>query len=127
MVDDETSVVSLLREALENEGYGIETATSGAEAIRKIESLPLDAIISDLKMPGKGGKDVYLYCVENKPILANRFLLLTGDVVGQEAYRFTEKYNVLYVSKPFDLKEFLSSVKFLFQHGHENNEESTMH
>jgi len=91
VVDDEPSVVSLLKEALENEEYSIETATSGAEALRKIEKLPLDAIISDLKMPGKGGEDIYLYCTENKPDLANRFLLLTGDVVGHEAFRFIEK------------------------------------
>ena len=48
-------------------------------------------------MPVKSGEDIYLYCKEERPELAQRFLLLTGDVVGQAAYHFIEKYNVPYV------------------------------
>lgn len=115
VVDDEISVLELIKEALEHEGYTVETATRGEEAIRKIEERQIQAIISDLKMPGESGEDIYLYCKEKRPDLVKRFLLLTGDVVGQDAFRFIEEHNVQSISKPFDLKEFISSIHRLLK------------
>ena len=117
VVDDEASVVDLVREALEREDYAVETATDGNSALRKIEQSRFDAVGSDIKMPGKSGTDLYLYCQEQQPDLAGHFLLLTGDVAGHDSLRFIEEHKVPYVSKPFDLKKFISSVAFLFQKG----------
>ena len=74
-----------------------------------------DAVISDLKMPGKSGLDIYFFCKEKKPGLARRFLLLTGDVGDSDTIRITEDYKIPYVAKPFDLEVFISRIYLLFQ------------
>ena len=77
VVDDEASVLDLVRMALEREGYVVETASTGDAALSMIENDIFDAVISDLKMPGKNGIDLYEHCVENEPDLSTRFLILT--------------------------------------------------
>lgn len=119
VVDDETLVVDLVKTALECEGYIVETASNGDSALRKIDTQAFDMVISDLKMPGKGGIDVFLYCMERKPYLAKRFLFLTGDIASSESRHFIEECNVPYLSKPFDLKALRILVEELCQ-GHEH-------
>ena len=115
VVDDEVSVVDLVRIALEREGYIVETAHNGDSAIRMIEEDVFDAVISDLKMPGKSGIDLYLACGEKRPELSERFLMLTGDVAAPESQSFMAAHSILHLSKPFDIKTLVSSVHLLFR------------
>jgi len=114
VVDDETSIVDLIRVILEREGYTVETAYDGNVALRKIEEEDFDGIISDLKMPGKDGVEIYQYCKEKKPDLTKRFLFLTGDMVAHDSMVFVEENKVPFISKPFDLDKFLSFISTLF-------------
>lgn len=50
IVDDEASIISLLRLVLEGESYEVETATSGAEAIRKLAEQSFQLVITDIRM-----------------------------------------------------------------------------
>ncbi|MFQ6094259.1 MAG: PAS domain S-box protein, partial [bacterium] len=115
VVDDETSVVDLVRETLEREGYVVETAYDGRAALRKIEEDRFDGVISDCKMPGVDGVDMYLYCKQKRPYLTERFLFLTGDVVAPNSHRFIEEHKVPHLSKPFNIEDLVSSVNLLFQ------------
>ncbi|UCE17451.1 MAG: PAS domain S-box protein [Gemmatimonadota bacterium] len=110
VVDDEVSIVDLIREALEREGYDVEIAFDGKTALQKIDEDRFDVIICDVKMPHKSGVDIYKYCEENKPAFARHFLFLTGDVVAPESLRFIEENRLPYLSKPFDLRDLVSSV-----------------
>jgi len=114
VVDDEAAIVDLVRATLEEEGYLVETANDGNSAVRKIEEGSFDAVVSDLKMPGKGGTDIYMYCKDKKPELAGRFLLLTGDVAGSSALRLMKEHQVLHLEKPLDLRDLISYVNILF-------------
>ena len=53
--DDEPRILSALRRALRREGYEIVTAETAAEALRILDERPVDAILSDHKMPGMSG------------------------------------------------------------------------
>jgi two-component system NtrC family sensor kinase len=110
VVDDEVSIVDLVREALKRKGYDVEIAFDGKTALQKIVEDRFDVIISDVKIPHKSGIDIYKYCKENKPTLAQHFLFLTGDVVAPDSLRFIEENRLPYLSKPFDLKDLVSSV-----------------
>ena len=114
VVDDEVSVVELVKVALEGEGHFVEVAYDGDSALEKIKEDHFEAVVTDLKMPGKNGIDIYLYCKEKRPDLARRFLFLTGDVGSVDSLRFMEEQKVPYVSKPFDLKDMVSSFALLF-------------
>ena len=59
VVDDERAVRDSLRRALELEGYGVELAEDGDQALRRLEVEPQpDAVILDVLMPGADGLEV---------------------------------------------------------------------
>ena len=58
VVDDEEGIRQLYKEELEDEGYEVELAERGEEALEKISKAKPDAVILDLKMPGMGGLEV---------------------------------------------------------------------
>lgn len=55
LIDDDASVHQLLEQELTREGYLLETATTGAEALERAERVRPDVIILDLMMPGMNG------------------------------------------------------------------------
>ncbi|MDD2990511.1 MAG: response regulator [Zoogloea sp.] len=56
VVDDEPHVARVLRVSLAREGWSIEAAQDGAEALRAIAANPPDVMITDIQMPGMGGE-----------------------------------------------------------------------
>ena len=58
VVDDDLSILELLRTLLESEGYHVQTFDSGAVALRNALRHPPDAAIVDLMMPGMNGLDL---------------------------------------------------------------------
>lgn len=63
VVDDEPDFVAMMKELLVDEGYEIEVAYNGVEAINKVKSNPPDVILLDVMMPEKDG---YQVCSELK-------------------------------------------------------------
>ena len=58
VIDDEQSVRDAFLDALENLPYVVETASSGQEAVEKVQDEPLSLVFLDLKMPGMDGVEV---------------------------------------------------------------------
>jgi len=58
VVDDEENIRILFKEELEDEGYEVETASNGYEALEKFKAGAFDLIILDIKMPGMDGIQV---------------------------------------------------------------------
>src|SRR5208282_88622 len=58
VVDDDEGVRSFLETMLKMEGYQVQTATNGTEALDMVRQRAPDVVITDLMMPGTGGYDV---------------------------------------------------------------------
>ena len=58
VVDDDQSIAELMRDFLETEGYHVETALAGPEALRKLQCGPIDCLLLDVMMPGMTGFDL---------------------------------------------------------------------
>ncbi len=58
IVDDEESMRFVLRKSLEKEGYAVEVATTGEEALARAAERPFDLVLLDIRMPGLSGLDV---------------------------------------------------------------------
>lgn len=58
VVDDEEGIRLLYKEELEEEGLEVELASSGEEAIKRLEKGRFDLMILDIKLPGMGGIEV---------------------------------------------------------------------
>jgi DNA-binding NtrC family response regulator len=115
VVDDEPSVVDIVKIALEMKGLTVETASNGASALRLIEAQQFDVIVSDMKMPGVGGIDIFQFCLEKKPDLVKGLLIITGDSMSPDTQRFIEAYHIPCLIKPFDLTALTGAVKQLIE------------
>jgi DNA-binding NtrC family response regulator len=67
VVDDDIQMLSALEAALRRKGYTVETASNGIEAATKLDSGELQAIITDLRMPGMDGIELLHHVRRTKP------------------------------------------------------------
>ena len=102
VVDDEVSLVHLQTSFLSDigvEGVGV---YSGIEAIHFLQSNEVDLIISDVRMPGAvDGVKLYEWIGQHRPAMLNRFLFVSGDMIGMNAGDFFQTSTVPRVQKPF--------------------------
>ena len=69
LVDDEESIQLLYREEFEDEGYAVESAYNGTEALAKFQANPPDLVVLDINMPGMNGIEVLRKMKEINPDL----------------------------------------------------------
>jgi two-component system, OmpR family, response regulator MprA len=114
VVDDEPAVRDSLRRALELEGYDIELAGDGQEALTKLDSsLQPDAMILDVLMPRMDGLEV---CRRMRQT-GNRLpvLMLTARDAVENRVAGLDAGADDYVTKPFALEELLARVRALLR------------
>jgi Response regulator containing CheY-like receiver, AAA-type ATPase, and DNA-binding domains len=94
----------LLQETLSFEGYTVETAASGQEALRQVQRELPDLVLLDIKMPGINGFELRQKLMEiNKNI---NIVIISGYTDQQEVKEIITQGFVNYVlTKPFDLQE----------------------
>ncbi len=105
VVDDEASIVDILQDVLRLDGHRIETALNGRLALKKLQQQPFDVVISDLKMPGMSGQELFERMKVANASLVGRIIFTTGDVASQETQGFLQSSGSPYLQKPFDLNE----------------------
>jgi CheY-like chemotaxis protein len=113
VVDDEEAIIDILFELLRADGHRVDTAVNGEVAWRKIRSQSYDLIISDLRMPGMGGRELYQRIREWKPSVCRRMIFSTGDVLSGETLGFLD--DNVYLQKPFELDTVRQAVNSLLE------------
>lgn len=103
IVEDEESIVTLLRRTLEEKGHRVDAVASGEEAFMMLEGGQYDLLISDLKRPGIDGRQLYEHLMATHPELGQRMVFITGDMLSPETQAFLTKVGNPYLSKPFNL------------------------
>jgi CheY-like chemotaxis protein len=83
----------------------VEVASTGAEALSKISAGNWDLLVSDLRMPGGGGAELFGRLRVEHPELERRVLFITGDAAGDKVKQFVEKSGRKHLVKPFGLAE----------------------
>ncbi|ASS67886.1 MULTISPECIES: response regulator transcription factor [unclassified Paenibacillus] len=110
VVDDEGSIASAVAYALRREGYAVETASDGEQALERVETFDPDVMVLDVMMPRQNGYEVCRRLAERqRPAI----LLLTvkNDIVDKVLG--LELGADDYMTKPFDIRELLARVKAL--------------
>jgi two-component system response regulator MprA len=114
VVDDERAVRESLRRALELEGYEIELAADGSEALYRLEGdVEPDAMILDVLMPGVDGLEVCRRLRGSGSKLP--VLLLTARTQVEDRVEGLDAGADDYVTKPFALDELLARVRALLR------------
>jgi len=109
VVDDEKNVRVLFERILAKEGYEVECAASGSEAIDKLANNSFDLVVTDLKMEGIDGLD--LIRKGKKTNQAIPFILISGYGTAQTAVSATQEGADVYLMKPIDMKDLKLAVK----------------
>jgi len=100
LVDDEARILSALRRSLRREGWRVLTAGTPAEALRLLEEEPIDAVLSDHKMPGMSGLEVLEAAARRRPDAAR--ILISGWPDEIPAGRLEALGILALVPKPWD-------------------------
>jgi PAS domain S-box-containing protein len=109
-VDDESEITDLIREMLESAGHEVLTAESGAVALEILDTVRIDAIVSDLRMPDMDGASLWREVRERHPRLARSILFVTGDTLSPGARQFLSEARCPSLEKPFGKTELVDRV-----------------
>ncbi len=110
VVDDEDSIVQMIKEALMLHGYRVDVAHDGESALRRLSQTPYDLALCDWKMPGLGGQQVFERLHAFNPDLSRRLIFITGDVANEKTQEFLRARDKICLSKPFTLSEFRAAI-----------------
>jgi CheY-like chemotaxis protein len=107
VVDDEESLRLLFKEELEDEGYEVELASNGLEAVEKVRGSSFDAVIMDIKMPVMDGIQAL---GEIKKIRKNQQVILCS-AYGEYRQDFSSWISDGYVVKSADTTELKETIR----------------
>ncbi len=112
VIDDEPNICRVLYRLLSSNGYDVETVSNAQQAIDKLKDANLyDLILLDLKMPGINGIEFYEAMEKIDPLLPNKVICITGDIISTQNKEFLEKAKLPCVTKPFSVDELMLTVK----------------
>src|SRR6478609_11086434 len=124
IVDDEPAVRAALDRALRLDGYEIELAADGREALDLLAEARLDAVVLDVAMPGIDGLEVCKRLREagdRTPVL----MLTARDQVDDRVAGLDAGADD-YLVKPFALSELMARVRALLRRTEEGDQEETL-
>jgi two-component system, OmpR family, alkaline phosphatase synthesis response regulator PhoP len=122
IVDDEKSIADAIAYGLKREGYEVETAFDGEEALRKINSFKPVVLVLDVMMPKLNGFEV-LKKLQAADELGIVLLTAKNDIVDK--ILGLELGADDYITKPFDIRELIARVKSLVRRLQKNSQESS--
>ena len=112
VVDDDPEIVSFLKRGLTYEGYTVDTAGDGAEALAKARDAEPDLVILDIMMPGMDGLEVSKRLRQASKI---PILMLTAKGTVADRIKGLDSGADDYLVKPFSFDELLARIRALLR------------
>lgn len=109
IVDDDDTIRKTLKAILEDEGYIVDLAATGQEAIQKTEETAYDIALLDIRLPDMEGVELLKLIKDNVP--KTRKIMLTGYPSMQNAIAALNKNADAYLVKPVDVEKLLSTIR----------------
>jgi DNA-binding NtrC family response regulator len=109
IVDDDPSTLQSLSRAFALEGLTALTASSAARALERLDEQPVDAILSDVVMPGMDGLELLARLGQRAPGVP--VILMSGQATIETAVRATRLGALDFVEKPVGLERLLLTLK----------------
>src|SRR4030042_795013 len=108
LVDDEPNAIKVLSAILSDAGYDIIESQNGEKEIKMISKKDVDVVITDLKMPGTDGMQLFDYLIENYPDVP--VIFLTADGTVETAVNAMTRGAFYYFIKPPDYLQLKSII-----------------
>ena len=108
IVDDDLGILNSFKEILEPEGYSVDTARTGSEALEKCKAQLYNIAIVDINLPDMDGTE--LLPKINGMLPKARKIILTGYPTLENAVESVNQQADAYIIKPVNPKEFLKVI-----------------
>ena len=108
VIDDDENIVNSLKSILESEGYHVDCAVTGKEAIRKTRKTTYNLALIDIKLPDMLGVELLELMGDNVP--RTRKVIITGYPNLQDAISAVNKHADAFLVKPIDIEKLLEIV-----------------
>ena len=110
LVDDDPAMLRLLQINFRLEGFRVETASRGDEAVAQALTDPPDVLILDVMMPGLDGYQVAARLRQDPLFAEVPIVFLTARVMEEDRAQ-GEAFGADYLTKPFDPAELIETVR----------------
>ncbi len=114
IVDDQPHVIRVLKLNLETEGYQVDTAANGHEALQKIAANQPDVLITDIQMPGMSGQELCQSIQDNMPQRKFLILVMTSTTEREQRDWVKKITHLEFLEKPLSPRKLLSRLKLYF-------------
>jgi DNA-binding NtrC family response regulator len=109
IVDDEGALRSAIAERLADHGFVVEQAGNGEDALQRLADFAFDILITDLRLPGIGGREVLDAALERYPdIIA---IVITGYGTVKDAVEAIKQGAADFITKPFQFDALLHVLR----------------
>lgn len=98
VVDDEPIILNLVKEILSQEGYQVETASNGKQALQALQTHPFDVVLTDMMMPDMTGMELVQFLRLHHP--GNLVIVFTGYANYEDAVEAVRQGAFDYLPKP---------------------------
>ena len=115
IADDEQNIVISLEFLMKREGYQVEVANDGEEAVRRIRASRPDLVLLDVMMPKKSGFEVCQEIRSDPEMAGIRILMLTAKGRDTEVAKGLALGADAYMTKPFSTRELVDQVRNLLE------------
>jgi DNA-binding NtrC family response regulator len=109
VVDDDENIRNTMKTILEDEGYLVDLAANGSEAVQKTKKLAYNVALLDIRLPDMEGVELLKLIKDSVP--RTRKIMVTGYPSMQNAIAALNKNADAYLIKPIDIENLLSIVK----------------
>src|SRR4030095_10257607 len=114
VVDDEESLRITTAAILEKEGYSVDTAASGEEAIQLLQKIDYDLVLTDLHMEGGDGLTILNQIRRHAPLTIA--VVLTGFASVESAIAALQEGAYDYLTKPCDIDQMKHTIRRGVEH-----------
>ena len=109
VIDDDENIRNTLKTILEDEGYIVDLAATGSEAIQKTTKSAYNIALLDIRLPDMEGVELLKLIKDTVP--RTRKIMVTGYPSMQNAIAALNKSADAYLVKPIDIENLLNTVK----------------
>jgi CheY-like chemotaxis protein len=110
LVEDDDALRRMFADVLRSNGYGVEEASSGDEAVAAIDRQCPDLLLSDLVLPGPNGQELASLCRARCP---DTILVFMSGFTAEELHDLAIK-QVVFIPKPISPQELVATLEQLF-------------
>ncbi|UCE79749.1 MAG: diguanylate cyclase [Nitrospiraceae bacterium] len=111
IIDDDMNVLKMIQTGLVSEGYHCETATNAESAMKLLDQIPFDLMVTDIVLPGMDGFEITEKAKKIRPDIL--VIIMTGFTEDFSYDRAIEAGGSDFIKKPFTVQELVVRFQFV--------------